>query len=85
MTQNSRTFVPVFIKDLIFALESFDTQAQTTGITLRELSERMDMEPTPQGDQRLRSGLNGLIANQVIPGLTYREDEGYVRIVGDAR
>ena len=85
MTHNSRTFVPVFIKDLILALDSLETQAQTTGITLRELSERMGVQSTQQDDQRLRNGLNSLIAQQVIPGLSYSEDEGRVRMVGDGR
>jgi hypothetical protein len=83
MTHNSRTFVPVFIKDLILVLESFETQAQTTGITLRELSERMGMQSTQQDEQRLRNGLNNLIAQQVVPGLSYSEEQGRVRMVGD--
>jgi hypothetical protein len=82
MTHNNRSFVPVFIKDLILALDSLNTQAQTTGITLRELSEQMGMQSTPQSDQRLRNGLDNLIAQQVIPGLSYSEDDGRARVVG---
>jgi hypothetical protein len=85
MTYNSRTFLPVFIKDLILALDSLEPETQATGITLRELSDRMGMQSTEQDDQRLRKGLNSLIAQQVVPGLSYSEDEGRVRVVSDGR
>jgi plasmid replication initiation protein len=85
MTRNNRTFVPVFIKDLILALDALETQVRTTGITLRELSEQMGLQSTQQDDQRLRKGLNGLIAQQVVPGLSYSADEERVRVIGGGR
>lgn len=83
-TREGMSFSPVFTRDVLLALGSLKAKAQSTGITLRDLSVQMGMQSTLQGNKRLLDALERLIAQQAVPGLDFSRTDGIVRIASDA-
>lgn len=84
-TRQGMSGMPMLARDVLLALDSLKTKAETTGISLRELSQQVGLESTLRSDKMLRKAIESLTAQHVIPGLRYGEEDGLVRIGNDAR